>query len=825
MTLRMYRKTRRISGRYPWLLSLVIPWTLILIVFHPVIRGLTPVNLDWLVTEHYPWKAFTDAGIHNPDIDDPALEFYPLARRAADIIRNGRIPLWNPSIGCGIPQLADFISQPLDPLFLLVVLTISDFAIAWAILLLLQLMALSAAVSGFLLARRSTVIGASVGASAVVFCAPVISWMELRGLNASILCLFLALWAIESGRRKRRIPLVTTAVAMAYGGLAGHPQFTFHVWCLSAVFFMYRLKKLRRPGRLAVNLLAVLALAATLCAPAVLPQLELLQEATRGQSGRYFSMFRFGAAQWLSLLLPDILGHPARQNYFGTYIYFRSYTTLPILYFGALPLTAVLLALRSRSSTKRFFVGISVVILTVLTLAALKPARLFLQSNMPDLFDTDPARIAVLASILLAAWSGEAFSRVSRYDRDSAGKSSLRLLLPAVLIISGTILFSMSLMQYRNFFNGLAADNSFLLYLLKLQDEHGSLINTPGIRRMTVFFMIAGLVLCLFRCNLRWKFLPAAATALVLALDLAPWAIRFNPFVSQDLISLPGALAGEMENHRDPMFRSTALESADASRAEASVFPPNSLPMFHVPDFRMYSSTPLRRYNSLVQHVQPRTYWDRSIREPVVPLLGLAAVKWIYCAPDHFPARTDIRMLEQLPGLNVYYCEDVVPRIRLTGFHPADHDLGEGSDTGGINRVVWDWLHENPERFIRQTIVQGDPEDTAWKSVPADATGAVLNVEWSDCRILATVESETPATLVLSDSWYPGWTASVNGHPTCIGRANGLFRAVAVPEGRSVIDMRYQPVSYRLGLFLALTALMAVSIAWKFSLCQEKSDE
>jgi uncharacterized membrane protein YfhO len=66
----------------------------------------------------------------------------------------------------------------------------------------------------------------------------------------------------------------------------------------------------------------------------------------------------------------------------------------------------------------------------------------------------------------------------------------------------------------------------------------------------------------------------------------------------------------------------------------------------------------------------------------------------------------------------------------------------------------------------------------------------------------------------VSDAYYPGWKAYVDGEKTDIFRANLAFRAIRVPPGRHTVSLVYVPFSFYLGLGLtgiglALSLLLA----------------
>ncbi|MFW6164030.1 MAG: YfhO family protein, partial [Planctomycetota bacterium] len=76
-------------------------------------------------------------------------------------------------------------------------------------------------------------------------------------------------------------------------------------------------------------------------------------------------------------------------------------------------------------------------------------------------------------------------------------------------------------------------------------------------------------------------------------------------------------------------------------------------------------------------------------------------------------------------------------------------------------------------------------------------------------RLAVEVETATHGWLVLSDVFYPGWRAAVDGEPASVLRADYVFRAVRVPAGKHVVEMWFAPWTWRVGLSVSVVTWMA----------------
>ena len=64
---------------------------------------------------------------------------------------------------------------------------------------------------------------------------------------------------------------------------------------------------------------------------------------------------------------------------------------------------------------------------------------------------------------------------------------------------------------------------------------------------------------------------------------------------------------------------------------------------------------------------------------------------------------------------------------------------------------------------------------------------------------------------MLTDLYYPGWEASVDGEPAEVFKVNALFRGVHLKAGRHEISYHYRPGPYHAGLGLFFITLIATA--------------
>lgn len=134
-----------------------------------------------------------------------------------------------------------------------------------------------------------------------------------------------------------------------------------------------------------------------------------------------------------------------------------------------------------------------------------------------------------------------------------------------------------------------------------------------------------------------------------------------------------------------------------------------------------------------------------------------------------------------------------------------------------VHRIV---VASSPSEAVRR-LATGEvrPEEAVVLEDPgapatAGAGPSVVSIQIDEpLRVELTATMKGDGYVVLADTTYPGWRATVDGVSAPIFAANGLFRAVFVRGGSHHVRFEYRPRSLHLGAAItAVTAALAVGL-------------
>jgi hypothetical protein len=88
-----------------------------------------------------------------------------------------------------------------------------------------------------------------------------------------------------------------------------------------------------------------------------------------------------------------------------------------------------------------------------------------------------------------------------------------------------------------------------------------------------------------------------------------------------------------------------------------------------------------------------------------------------------------------------------------------------------------------------------------------DAQSRVSILDYAPSRVRLEIEASTAGFVILTDAFYPGWTASLDQRDAPVLRADCFFRAVPTPAGTHTVEFRYAPWSFALGTAVSALGL------------------
>ncbi|MEY2477862.1 MAG: hypothetical protein QOG87_3177 [Actinomycetota bacterium] len=733
------------------------------------------------------WSALT--GQQGLAPNDGYRYYLPLRLVAGRVWRTGHIPVWNPFEYSGYPLLANGQTAVLYPLNAVLVLspsvrafnvvTVAHFVIA--------------GIGAYLLARKMTgdVIGATVAAASFGLSGFLFAHVGHHAIIASAAWLpwcFLGYELVVEKITPGRVLLGAGAVAMTL--LAGHPQTWFVLLAALAGYALLQavLDQSRRAARLVAAAALVLGLGACLAAVQLLPTASIVDESDRSTVDYETAVsFSLSPADLPLLVFPMEYGGYARglfdEPYKGPWNFHElaAYPTAAALVLAVAGLTA---ARRDRRVLAAAAVGLAAV---VVALGGSTPLGKVVYNLAPYGQFRAWSRYLVffdLAVAILAAYGvAQLRSETARQRRGAV----VAAFTSAALIVGTALVLPLVGNEHR------AAGRHLLLAL-----------TWPAAAAVGV----AVVALLVVR---RPSFAAAGLVAIVVADALMlGWHTEWRGPPS--VAALERMLSGEVTPSYGPV-------TDVAGGIDRYIYLGNRPDK--VPDF--------------VSTTDAKGMYAASGYDPLAPRRYLASAAGMTTYGGALDGAGVWNQGSDL--LDLLRISVVLTTSREPQPDPATSLLGAGTPVRGTSVIRYEHRPRLPEAYIVGQVRQVRSADVV-RAVRGDVAfdpveHAIVDETCGVCRGLdqpgsagtaavvkraanaldMRVRADRRGMLVVSQGWFPGWRATVDGRAVELHRVNGMLNGLVVDPGSHTVKLSYRAPGLRAGALVSLLTLLGL-VAW-----------
>lgn len=785
------------QGNY---LVAVLFFILTSIFLFPLKDGLILLPLDLLVSNYGPWHMAGQILLKNPYMQDSILQYFPWHHLVFESITNGIVPFWNPYQNMGMPFMASakpMLFYPLNVFFIFGQLT------QWHISIFLQffltMIFTYALAQDFKLGKPASIL------SAISFsmCSLMIGFSEFVSDSAAIiwipLFILFAKKFIDKGSGKY---LFFLGISISLSIFAGHFQYTGYGLTLLGVFVLYygRLKKINIKNF--GFIFASIGFGILISSIQLFPALELFKNSFRGISNSHgvFSADLIIPNHLLRLFSPDFFGNPTQRNLTSGYIETSGYFGIISFFFA---LYAILYA--NKNNIVKFFATSFL----VAAFFALKwPAEIIYFLKIPLLTSGSGGRIfglVLLSGSILAGFGLEEFLK------GKAKKNILSILLFGLLFGIGILLnYKRTLFFHDISFQILIFGIFVVLSLAYLYLRRG------GAARFTrALAMITLVPWKSIGTQLNMKKFSWATSAHIFALliifltflDLFRLGYRYMTFSNSKFLYPQTSITEFIRQNS----KQTLARSFGVTEPEIDTY----LGLYSI---ETYNPLYIQRNGQLLQTLQK------------LPASNLPVNKiFLTDRSDNLKFALDFTGVSYV----------AVPKDSS----PSHYYFNTGNFQGSFTKIIGDSvldLYKNNDAFPRfglyykyrvassneQLKILSSPSLNPRKEVlleeklPAkliEGTGSAKLISSNINSQKFEVKTNKTAIFYISDTYFPGWTAKINGEESKLYRANYNFRAVLAPAGSSTIEFSYLPTHFILGLKISAISLILLAALSFFS--------
>lgn len=722
--------------------------------------------------------------------DDQYIAGYGFRLFGAEMFRaTGHIPEWNPYLFGGMPYIAAMHGDIFYPTaWLRWVLPIDT---AMNLGFFAHIVLAGAAMYAFLRALRVSWSGAIVGGLAY----------ELTGIVASLVHpghdgkLFvsalspLLLLALLRGIRDRRLwGYGLLAVTVGLSILSPQFQMAYYLLVAGALWAIYlaffdpeRPADLNRIRELGFAVVAV-GLGLALAGIQVLPFLSYIPYSPRGAGGPstgwdYAVLFSMPVEEIVTTVLPQFNG--VLQDYWGQNA-FKLHTE----YLGALVMVLAAIGLGDRTRRRTVLaLGVIALLFLLVSFGGHTPFYRLWYEVMPMMKKVRaPGMAFFLVALPVAAFAGFGTDRLLR------GDAPRRTLLVPLAVLGGLALLGV-----------LGALQAFAGAFAIPEQAARAAANAPALRlgsaRLLLVVLVGGAALWAAWSGRLGRGAATAALAIVVLGDL--WSIDRLFFTFRDPASVIYA------------------DDAVTSRLRAEAKP------FRVLDVGVYQGSYLMAHDiqtMLGYHGNEVRYYDELLGgkgqwkfagSPA--LLDLLAVRYLLL-PQAQPVPGYHQVLGPVtttPGAPAVLLErdTIPPYVRVV---PGAAKLPDEQ----VVPTVIDPRFPYDRIVLYPDTASVTPEPIRGGQVPPPVGVRARLAEWSPGRMRIALEGAAAKAsyLVIGETWYPDWHATVDGKPVTLLRADHALLSVELPPGAREVALHFASPAYARGKLVTLIAVIMTAV-------------
>lgn len=753
------------------------------------LRGLVTYSSTYQVNHFAPWDAYSKfAGpVKNGAMPDVTSQIYPWKHLVIELWRNGAVPLWNPYSFSGTPLLANYQSAVFSPFNLLFFLF--SFINAWSILVLLQPLLAGFFTYLFVRSLKRSKTASLISGLSFMFCGFITVWMDYATLGYAILFLPLALFAVEQYHIKRQtrfLFLLSLSIPLSF--FSGHFQISIYFFLGVTGYILFKLlitKDIRE--FLVLCLFTIFGLMVSMIQ--VLPSIEFYLQSLRSGAFRKDEVI-----PWFylpTLIAPDFFGSPVTGNdWFGHYAEWNAYV-------GVIPLILAFYGILSKRNVRTFFFFILATI-SILLAFNTPVLGLMVASHMPVLSTSAASRIIVIFSFAFAVLASFGLD----YLIDDIKKNMIRkivILTMGFVFIFGILWIVIRLSKIITYDKISVASHNFVL---------------PTILFM-IFSLIVFLSVFLYRRFAKNRVILNVLVFLIViitAFDMLRFAIKWQAFDPASLVF--------------PQVDTTKAFSKIAGYdrvmgnfgAEVSVY-------YHLPSTEGYDPLNDSRYAQFIDALSDGKIEKPSSLVVAFPKYGIYTPQAINLLDIRYLAHkiSDGRFSWAFPfwtypnnQFKLIYENGQYEFYENTKAFPRAFLVSNYTVVNNPQKIINTMFGKNFD--LRHNIVL---EKNIGKLRTSKSPGDVRITDYTANRIKISVSAKSKSLLFLSEVYYPGWVALIDGRQTNIYRSDYVFRAIVIPAGIHKVEFVYNPLSFKLGVYSAFLGLLLI-FSTMFCLIQKK---